>query len=52
MQNQPQGEIANRRLSKTASLMLLLAGAAGCASCSSDTNDAGETERRRILDGR
>ena len=41
MQNQPPAEIANRTLSKTATVMLLLACAAACGSCSSDTNDDG-----------
>ena len=42
-QNQPLGEIANRSLSKTASVLLLLACAAGCGSCNSDTNSDGRT---------
>src|SRR5450631_1073740 len=41
MQNQPPGEIANRGLSTTAAVMLLLACATGCGSVSSKTTGDG-----------
>jgi hypothetical protein len=52
MQTQPSNEIANPYLSKTATVMLLLACAAGCGSSSSETpGDGGPTDASSATGG-
>ena len=52
MQNEPLAEIANRSLSNTAAVMLLLACAAGCGSVSSQTTgDGGPSDAKSSTGG-
>ena len=52
MPNQPLGDVANRSLSKTAAVMLLLACAAGCGSVSSKTTgDGGPSDAKSSTGG-